>query len=139
MTDYPLPARLLPHAYPFVLIDRILEREQDKRIVCRKNVTINEEFFKGHFPDQPLMPGALIIEAMAQASGLVVGSPDKPAAGYLTRVHDARFKKPVVPGDQLVITSLLTQAFAPLYVFAAEVRVNDAVVAQADITLTVVV
>lgn len=137
MTGYPLPEKLLPHAYPFVLIDRIMECEYGKRIVCLKNVTVNEEFFKGHFPDEPIMPGALIIEAMAQASGLVVGSPEKPGAGYLSRVNDARFKKAVVPGDQLIITSTLVQSFAPLHVFSVIAGVDDAVVAQAEITLTV--
>lgn len=139
MTDHPLPAKLLPHAYPFVLIDRIVEREPGKRIVCCKNVTINEEFFKGHFPGQPIMPGALIIEAMAQASGLIVGSPDRPGAGFLSRVNDARFKRPVVPGDRLFITSVLTQSFAPLYVFSVVAQVDGSVVAQAEITLTVLV
>lgn len=139
MSVYPLPAKLLPHAYPFVLIDRIVECKPGKSIVCCKNVTINEEFFKGHFPEQPLMPGALIIEAMAQASGLIVASPDSPGAGYLSRVNDARFKKPVLPGDQLVITSTLTHSFAPLHVFSVVAEVNGVVAARAEITLTVLV
>lgn len=134
--DYPAPASILPHSYPFVLIDRIIEREEGKRIVCLKNVTFNEEFFQGHFKGNPVMPGVLIIEAMAQASGLMIGA-DRPAAAFLSRVSDARFKRAVAPGDQLVIKSSLIKEFRPLYVFEVSAHVQGDIVAEAEITLTI--
>lgn len=100
---------LLPHRYPFLLIDRVLELEPGKRVKALKNVTINEPFFPGHFPGQPVMPGVLMIEAMAQAAAVLafhtVPKGDTPGARivYLAGVDDARFKKMVVPGDQLII------------------------------------
>ncbi|MGO9614592.1 MAG: 3-hydroxyacyl-ACP dehydratase FabZ [Dissulfurispiraceae bacterium] len=134
--ECPAPAHLLPHSYPFVLIDKIIEREENKRIVCLKNVTYNEEFFQGHFKGRPIMPGVLIIEAMAQASGLIL-SADQPSAVFLGRISDARFKKAVVPGDQLIIKSSLIKEFRPLYVFEASAYVEGVIVAEAEITLTI--
>ena len=98
---------LLPHRYPFLLVDRILEWEPGKRIVGIKNVTINEHFFVGHFPGKPIMPGVLIIEAMAQVGGVLLlyspeGTPRKRLV-YFTSIESAKFRKPVVPGDQLRI------------------------------------
>ena len=133
---YPPPGTLLPHAYPFLMIDKIVELEENKRVVCLKNVSGNEEFFIGHFKGNPVMPGVLIIESMAQASGLIIGS-GKPAVMYLSRVNDARFKKAVMPGDQLIIKSSLVHKFHPLYVFEAAVYVNDMVVSEAEITLAI--
>jgi len=130
------PFDILPHSYPFVLIDKIFEFEEGRRIVCLKNVTINEEFFQGHFRDNPIMPGVLIIEAMAQASGLLLSS-KKPKMAYLNRVKDARFNKPVLPGDQLIITSSLIHSFPPQYIFDSVVMVRDEVVSKAEIVLTV--
>jgi 3-hydroxyacyl-[acyl-carrier-protein] dehydratase len=130
------PAGMLPHSYPFVLIDSILEREEGKRIVCLKNVTCNEEFFKGHFRDNPVMPGVLLIEAMAQASGLIMGS-TQPTVAVLSRIGDARFRKAVEPGDQLVIKSSVIREFRPFYVFEASAYVRDVSVAEAEITLTI--
>ncbi len=98
--------RLLPHRYPFLLVDRILELEPDKRIVGIKNVTINEQFFQGHFPGAPVMPGVLIIESMAQVAGVLIyrDLPDKEKKLiYFTGIENARFRSPVVPGDQLRI------------------------------------
>jgi 3-hydroxyacyl-[acyl-carrier-protein] dehydratase len=135
--SYPLPSAMLPHSYPFVLIDRIVEYEAGKRIVCLKNVTINENYFKGHFSDDPIMPGVLIIEAMAQASGLITAG-NEPVKAFLSRVNDARLKKTVVPGDCLIITSSLIHKLHPLYVFEAEAKVNDFSVASAEITLAVI-
>ena len=146
MTEkYPLPQAILPHSYPFIFIDRIIEREEGKRIVCLKNVTFNEGFLQGHFKGDPVMPGVLMIEAMAQASGLIIGgggpAEDKnkntPGAAYLSRVNDARFKRKVVPGDQLVIRSSVVQGFPPLYVFEAEAYVGDELAALAEITLAI--
>lgn len=98
--------KFLPHRYPFLLVDRILEVEADKRIVGLKNVTINEPFFQGHFPGAPVMPGVLIIEAMAQVAGVMIyrDLPDKEKKlVYFTSIENARFRRPVVPGDQLRI------------------------------------
>lgn len=130
-----LPSNMLPHSYPFIFIDRILEVKEGESITCLKNVTINEEFFLGHFKENPVMPGVLIIEAMAQASGLIIGTERKGA--YLTRVKDARFKSLVMPGDQLIIKASLIQKFSPMYVFKVEAFVNDEAVSEAEITLTV--
>jgi 3-hydroxyacyl-[acyl-carrier-protein] dehydratase len=98
----------LPHRYPFLLVDRVLEIEPGKRIVALKNVTINEPFFQGHFPHYPVMPGVLIVEAMAQAAALLsfksLGTKrDDNMVVYLAGVDDARFKRPVVPGDALIL------------------------------------
>ncbi len=98
--------KLLPHRYPFLLVDRILELEPDKRIVGIKNVTINEQFFQGHFPGAPVMPGVLIIESMAQVAGVLIyrDLPDKDKKLiYFTGIENARFRSPVLPGDQLRI------------------------------------
>ncbi len=98
--------RFLPHRYPFLLVDRIVELEADRRIVGLKNVTINEQFFQGHFPGAPVMPGVLIIEAMAQVAGVMIyrDLPDKDKKLiYFTGIESAKFRRPVVPGDQLRI------------------------------------
>lgn len=98
--------KFLPHRYPFLLVDRILEVDGENRIVGLKNVTINEPFFQGHFPGAPVMPGVLIIEAMAQVAGVMIyrGLPDKEKKLiYFTSIENAKFRRPVVPGDQLRI------------------------------------
>ena len=99
----------LPHRYPFLLVDRVIEVDPDRRIVALKNVTINEPFFNGHFPGAPVMPGVLTIEAMAQAGailGLLERKPDdlKNALVYFMGIDEARFRRPIVPGDQMIIT-----------------------------------
>jgi 3-hydroxyacyl-[acyl-carrier-protein] dehydratase len=98
--------RILPHRYPFLLVDRIIELEPEKRIVGLKNVTINEPFFQGHFPGAPVMPGVLVIEAMAQAAGILtfhdMPERDKKLV-YFTGIENAKFRRPVIPGDQLRI------------------------------------
>lgn len=134
---YPSPKNLLPHSYPFVMIDKIVELEQGKRSVCLKNVSINEEFFQGHFKDNPVMPGVLIIEAMAQTSGLIIGPPEAEEIRMfsLGSIKDAKFKKPVVPGDQLIITSSLVHKLSPLYVFEVIASVEGEIVSEAEITL----
>jgi 3-hydroxyacyl-[acyl-carrier-protein] dehydratase len=130
---------LLPHRYPFLLIDRVLETEAGTRLVAIKNVTINEPFFQGHFPGKPVMPGVLLIEAMAQATGLLaMESADVPkdAIYYLVGVDKARFKRPVVPGDQLVFEVEVLKRKREIWVFAAEVKVDGAMVASAEIMCT---
>ena len=98
--------KLLPHRYPFLLVDRILELDPEKRIVGLKNVTINEQFFQGHFPGAPVMPGVLIIESMAQVAGVLIyrDLPDREKKLiYFTGIENAKFRRPVIPGDQLRI------------------------------------
>ncbi len=133
--SYPSPRTILPHSYPFILIDKIIEFDKGKRIVCLKNVTINEEFFNGHFKENPIMPGVLIIEAMVQTSGLIMCG-EKPTIMYLSRINNAKFKRKVIPGDQLIINSSLVQSFHPLYVFEAVVYVKGEVVSEAEISLS---
>jgi 3-hydroxyacyl-[acyl-carrier-protein] dehydratase len=97
--------KLLPHRYPFLLVDRILEIEPRQKIVALKNVTVNEEFFNGHFPQKPVMPGVLIIESMAQAAGLLMLSEEQHRGKipYFTGIDNARFRKTIVPGDQIIL------------------------------------
>jgi 3-hydroxyacyl-[acyl-carrier-protein] dehydratase len=130
---------LLPHRYPFLLVDRVIESEPGKRLVAIKNVTINEPFFQGHFPSKPVMPGVLLIEAMAQATGLLaMESTDVPkeAIYYLVGVDKARFKRPVVPGDQLVFEVEVLKRKREIWVFDAVAKVDDKVVASAEIMCT---
>lgn len=136
--------RLLPHRYPFLLVDRVLELEVDRRIVAVKNVTQNEPHFTGHFPEKPIMPGVLICEALAQAGGLLVhgtlagGLSDPPRAEppllVLTGIENARFRRPVQPGDQLLLEVTLERRHRPLWKFRGVAKVGDQVVAQADLS-----
>lgn len=130
---------LLPHRYPFLLVDRVIESEPGKRLVAIKNVTINEPFFPGHFPSKPVMPGVLVIEAMAQATGLLaMESVDVPEGSiyYLVGVDKARFKRPVVPGDQVVLEVEVMKNRRDIWVFAAAAKVDGDVVASAEIMCT---
>ncbi len=130
---------LLPHRYPFLLVDRVLECNPGERLLAVKNVSINEPFFQGHFPSKPVMPGVLIIEAMAQATGLLaMESADVPqeAIYYLVGVDNARFKRPVVPGDQLLVEVQVRKHKRDIWVFAAEATVEGALAASADIMCT---
>ena len=130
---------LLPHRYPFLLVDRVIDSEPGKRLVAIKNVTINEPFFPGHFPGKPVMPGVLLIEAMAQATGLLaMESTDVPKESiyYLVGVDKARFKQPVVPGDQLVFEVEVLKHKRDIWVFAATAKVDDSLVASAEIMCT---
>ena len=120
----------LPHRYPFLLIDRVLEFEPGKRIVALKNVTVNEPFFPGHFPRQPVMPGVLILEAMAQAAAMLAFKrasrmPDENSVYYFVGIDDARFKRPVVPGDQLSSMRGSSATCAASGKFSAEARVGE--------------
>ncbi len=124
---------ILPHSYPFLLVDRILELEEGQRIRGLKNVTINEEFFQGHFPKKPVMPGVLIIEAMAQVGGVVFLSQrehqDKIA--YFTGIDKARFRRPVEPGDQLIIDVEVLKFRSRVGKVEAKAMVDDELVAEA--------
>jgi 3-hydroxyacyl-[acyl-carrier-protein] dehydratase len=128
----------LPHRYPFLLIDRVVAYEKDKRIVALKNVSVNEPFFPGHFPHYHVMPGVLIVEAMAQAAAVLslrsLGHKnDGKWVYYFVGIDGARFKKPVVPGDQLVIEVNTARAGRSVAKFAAVAKVGEAVVAEAEL------
>ncbi len=129
----------LPHRFPFLMVDRIIELEEGKRIVGIKNVTINEPFFQGHFPQRPIMPGVLIIEAMAQVGAVVVlGTPEnRGKIAYLMGVDKAKFRKPVEPGDQLRIEIEIVSARKSAGKVAAKAFVGETLVAQAGITFAI--
>lgn len=131
--------RLLPHRYPFLLVDRVLEFIPKQSITAIKNVTINEPFFQGHFPDFPVMPGVLIIEALAQTAALLTFSEEKQedAVYYFAGIDGARFKKPVLPGDQLVMVATYQREKAGIYKFHVKATVDGEVAAEADITCAV--
>lgn len=130
----------LPHRYPFLLVDRIRELELGRRIVGIKNVTINEPFFQGHFPGRPIMPGVLILEAMAQVGG-VLAIKSAPAEGrpvvYLTGVDKAKFRKPVVPGDQLRFEIEVLKKRPPFWKMQAKAYVESDLVCEAEMTAMV--
>jgi len=128
----------LPHRYPFLLVDRVLELDPGRRILALKGVTFNEEFFQGHFPGQPVMPGVLILEAMAQAGGILILPPDGSAAGkafYLVAVDHAKFRRTVVPGDRLTIELNVIRARGNFSKLAGRVEVDGQLVAEAELTL----
>lgn len=131
---------LLPHRYPFLLVDRIKEWEADRRIVGIKNVTINEPFFQGHFPGRPVMPGVLILEAMAQVGGVLafqsLSKQGRPVV-YLTGVDGAKFRRPVVPGDQLRFEVEVLKKRPPFWKMSAKTYVESELVCEAEITAMV--
>jgi len=131
----------IPHRYPFLLVDRILELELDRRIVGIKNVTVNEPFFQGHFPGRPIMPGVLIIEAMAQVGAVLLFKTFPPSGRpliYLTGVDNARFRKQVVPGDQLRFEVEVLRRHPPFWKMQGKAYVESDVVCQAELTAMVV-
>jgi len=130
----------LPHRYPFLLVDRIQELEVGRRVVGIKNVTVNEPFFQGHFPQRPIMPGVLIIEAMAQVGGILAFKSAPPAGRpvvYLTGVDKAKFRKPVVPGDQLRFEIEVLKQRPPFWKMQAKAFVEAALVCEAEMTAMV--
>jgi 3-hydroxyacyl-[acyl-carrier-protein] dehydratase len=140
MDVYEILSRL-PHRFPMLMIDRVLECEPGKRIVALKNVSINEPFFPGHFPGVPIMPGVLILEAMAQAAGLLAFSTlgmqaDGESLYYFAGIDEARFKRPVKPGDQLRIEVEATANRLNLWKFTCVAKVDGAVATEAKIMCT---
>ena len=134
--------KYLPQRYPILMIDRVLECEPGKRIVALKNVTMNEPHFPGHFPVRPVMPGVLILEAMAQAAAILAlrtlgAPPDDKAVYYYAGIDNARFKRPVEPGDQLKIEVAVLGSKRGIWKFGCVARVGDALAAEADILCTV--
>ncbi|RRS30533.1 MAG: 3-hydroxyacyl-ACP dehydratase [Gammaproteobacteria bacterium (ex Lamellibrachia satsuma)] len=141
MMDIEKVLRLLPHRYPFLLVDRVLEFEKDKRLLALKNVTYNEPFFNGHFPIKPVMPGVLIVEAMAQATGLLARESHPETANENTiylfvGINKARFKRPVVPGDQLELEVTQTAMRRGMGIFSGVARVDGKVAATAEVICT---
>ncbi|MBG9386722.1 3-hydroxyacyl-ACP dehydratase FabZ [Caenimonas aquaedulcis] len=131
----------LPHRYPILLVDRVLEVDPGKRIKALKNVTINEPFFLGHFPHRPVMPGVLMLEAMAQTAALLSfaaegAAPDNKSVIYFAGIDGARFKRPVEPGDQLVMEVTLERSRAGIYKFKGVARVGDDVACEAELMCT---
>jgi len=130
---------LLPHRYPFLLVDRIVEWDPGKRIVGIKNVTINEPFFQGHFPGHPIMPGVLIVEALAQAGGILalkaMGGGKRIA--YFTGIDNCKFRRPVIPGDQLRLEITVIARKGPMWKMHGEALVNGVIAAKGDVTATI--
>ena len=129
--------RLLPHRYPFLLVDRVLECHPGKSIRALKNVTYNEPYFTGHFPHRPIMPGVIIIEALAQAAGILAFvtagvTPNEDTRFYFVGIDKARFRRPVEPGDQLILSATVERAFKGIWRFATVAHVGDAEVAHAE-------
>lgn len=132
---------LLPHRYPFLLVDRVIDYRVNDYLIAIKNVTFNEPFFTGHFPVRPVMPGVLIIEALAQATGLLamVSRPDlvgERSLYYFVGIDKARFKRPVEPGDRLILEVRLGPVRRGIWKFDGEARVEDRIVATAEIMCT---
>jgi 3-hydroxyacyl-[acyl-carrier-protein] dehydratase len=133
--------RHIPHRYPFILVDRILELEPNKRVVGLKNVSINEPFFQGHFPGTPIMPGVLILEAMAQTSGVLaiasISESGKNALMYFMGLDQVKFRKMVVPGDQLIMELTVLKQRAKIMKLAGTAKVDGQVVAEAQLMATI--
>lgn len=131
---------LLPHRYPFLLVDRVIEVEEGKRIVGIKNVTANEQFFQGHFPQQPIMPGVLLLEVMAQVGGVLARKTSmgkgRPTV-FLTGIEKAKFRRPVVPGDQLQVEVNVVRRKDPFWKMAGKILVETSLVCEAEMTAMV--
>jgi 3-hydroxyacyl-[acyl-carrier-protein] dehydratase len=141
MMDIHTILKQLPHRYPFLLVDRVLEIDKGKSIKALKNVTINEPFFVGHFPHRPVMPGVLMIEALAQAAALLAfdmlgKAPDDKTVYYFAGIDGARFKRPVEPGDQLILNVTLDRMKAGIFKFKANAMVGDALAVEAELMCT---
>ena len=139
MMDIKEIQKLLPHRYPFLLVDRIIDIEPGIKAVGIKNVTINEDFFQGHFPGHPIMPGVLIIEALAQVAGVLAfrSGISEGKSVYFMSIDKAKFRKPVVPGDQLRLEISILQQRGNVWKFSGNAVVEEKVVAEAEFTAMV--
>jgi len=129
----------LPHRYPFLMVDRVIEIDPGKKIVGIKNLSINEEFFQGHFPGNPIMPGVLIVEALAQVAGILAfksGAPEGKSVFFMS-IEKAKFRRPVVPGDQLRLEVSILQCRGNVWKFAGSALVEDKISAEAEFTAMV--
>lgn len=136
--DFARLQQILPHRYPFLLLDRVLECTPGERVLALKNVTINEEFFQGHFPGKPIMPGVLILEALAQACGVLASETAQTSAAegvilLFAGIDKARFKRPVVPGDQLLLSGVLSRRKRDIWCFSAEAKVGEELACRAEL------
>jgi 3-hydroxyacyl-[acyl-carrier-protein] dehydratase len=134
--------RKLPHRYPFLLVDRVLEFEKNVSIKALKNVTINEPFFGGHFPNRPVMPGVLMLEALAQAAALLSfesadAEPDDNTVVYFVGIDGARFKRPVEPGDQLILEAFIDRAKGGIYKYKTRASVAGQTAVEAELMCTI--
>ena len=141
MMDIHQILKLLPHRYPILLVDRVLELEKGKQIKALKNVTINEPFFVGHFPHRPVMPGVLMLEALAQAAALLAfdtlgETPDDKTVYYFAGIDGARFKRPVGPGDQMIMDVSLLRMKAGIFKFKGVTRVDGNIACEAELMCT---
>ena len=141
MMDIHQILKQLPHRFPFLLVDRVLELDKGKRIKALKNVTINEPFFTGHFPHRPVMPGVLMLEAMAQVAALLAFdmqgvTPDDKTVYYFAGIDGARFKRPVEPGDQLIMELTLDRLKAGVFKFKGTAHVESHMVCEAELMCT---
>jgi 3-hydroxyacyl-[acyl-carrier-protein] dehydratase len=141
MMDIHKILKQLPHRYPILLVDRVLELEKGVRIKALKNVSINEPHFQGHFPHRPVMPGVLMLEALAQAAALLAfdtlgETPDDQTVYYFAGIDGARFKRPVEPGDQLILEVELDRMKAGIFKFKARAKVGDEIAAEAELMCT---
>ncbi len=132
----------LPHRYPFLMVDRVLELEKNVRIRALKNVTINEPFFQGHFPGRPVMPGVMMLEALAQAAALLAfetmgNAADETSVYYFVGIDGARFKRPVEPGDQLFLDVFMDRNKGGIYKFKARAMVGEELAVEAELMCTV--
>lgn len=139
MMDIHKILKQLPHRYPFLLVDRVVELDKGKTIKALKNVTINEPFFEGHFPHRPVMPGVLMLEALAQAAALLAfdaldTSPNENTVYYFAGIDGARFKRPVEPGDQLMLNVEMLRMKAGIFKFKASATVGDELACEAELT-----
>jgi 3-hydroxyacyl-[acyl-carrier-protein] dehydratase len=133
--------KILPHRYPFLLLDRILEFTVNEKVVGLKNVTVNEPFFQGHFPGNPIMPGVLIVEAMAQAGGILAFKSNPQHIGksviLFLAIDKAKFRKPVVPGDQLILELIALRRGAKVWKMQGKAFVRENLVAEAELTASI--
>jgi 3-hydroxyacyl-[acyl-carrier-protein] dehydratase len=141
MLDIQHILRKLPHRYPFLLVDRVIELEKNVSIRALKNVTINEPFFPGHFPVRPVMPGVLMLEALAQAAALLSfesmdTEPGEDTVVYFAGIDNARFKRPVVPGDQLILEARIDRVKAGIYRYKTRATVDGQLAVEADLMCT---